>query len=93
MSVCPVCLEKVDLRHLYTDRAWNTQNLSWIQMLRYMLVWNPLLLAGVHFVLKELGIKPHPPVQQHRDFNTTTLGSMNVTDLTVLNGRNVTALW
>lgn len=47
---------------------------------------------GVHFVLKELGIKPHPHVQQHRDFNTT-LGSMAVTNLTALNDRNVTALW
>ena len=28
-DVCPVCNEKVDLRHLYSDRPWETQNLSW----------------------------------------------------------------
>jgi hypothetical protein len=28
-DVCPVCNEKVDLRHLYADRPWETQNLSW----------------------------------------------------------------
>ena len=27
--MCPVCYEKVDLRALYADRAWNTSNLSW----------------------------------------------------------------
>ena len=28
-DVCPVCLEKVDLRALYSDRPWETRNLSW----------------------------------------------------------------
>jgi hypothetical protein len=28
-SVCPVCLEKVDLRHLWADRPWETRNISW----------------------------------------------------------------
>ena len=28
-DVCPVCMEKVDLRALYADRAWNTSNLTW----------------------------------------------------------------
>jgi hypothetical protein len=28
-DVCPVCYEKVDLRALYAERAWNTSNLSW----------------------------------------------------------------
>jgi len=28
-DVCPVCNEKVDLRHLYADHPWETQNLSW----------------------------------------------------------------
>ncbi|GBF93490.1 hypothetical protein Rsub_06623 [Raphidocelis subcapitata] len=45
-DVCPVCNEKVDLRHLYADRPWETQNLSWLQMLdaiRYMVVYNPII--------------------------------------------------
>lgn len=45
-DMCPVCLEKVDLRNLYSDRPWETRNLSWIQMLdaiRYMVVWNPII--------------------------------------------------
>jgi hypothetical protein len=28
-DVCPVCLEKVDMRDLYADKPWETQNLSW----------------------------------------------------------------
>lgn len=28
-DVCPVCLEKVDMRGLYADKPWDTQNLSW----------------------------------------------------------------
>ena len=32
-SVCPVCLEKVDLRHLWADRPWETRNISWCQAL------------------------------------------------------------
>lgn len=28
-DVCPVCLEKVDMRTLTGDRPWDTQNLSW----------------------------------------------------------------
>jgi hypothetical protein len=28
-DVCPVCNEKVDLRELYSDRPWETRNLTW----------------------------------------------------------------
>jgi RING finger protein 121 len=28
-DVCPVCLEKVDMRDLCADKPWETQNLSW----------------------------------------------------------------
>ena len=31
--MCPVCLEKVDLRHLWADRPWETRNISWCQAL------------------------------------------------------------
>ncbi|KAA6413607.1 MAG: RING finger domain-containing protein, partial [Trebouxia sp. A1-2] len=58
-DTCPVCLEKVDLRALYADRPWDTRNLTWIQMLdavRYMVVWNPIVLLGLHFALNVLGV-------------------------------------
>lgn len=28
-DVCPVCLEKVDMKDLCSDKPWETQNLSW----------------------------------------------------------------
>lgn len=58
-DTCPVCLEKVDLRALYADRPWDTRNLTWIQMLdavRYMVVWNPVVILGLHFALHALGV-------------------------------------
>ncbi|KAF8065963.1 rnf121 [Scenedesmus sp. PABB004] len=70
-DVCPVCHEKVDMRDLYADKPWETQNLSWIQMLdalRYMIVWNPLifllftLLARVaphHHVVRHIAVAAH----------------------------------
>ena len=51
---CPACGEKVDLRTLYANKPWETRNLSWIQMLdmfRYLLVWQPTILVGLHFIL------------------------------------------
>jgi RING finger protein 121 len=28
-DTCPVCNEKVDLKSLYSDRPWETRNLTW----------------------------------------------------------------
>jgi len=59
-ATCPVCLEKVDLAGLYADRPWETQNLSWIQMLdaiRYMVVWNPIIFTAFSVVFHIFG--PH----------------------------------
>ncbi len=28
-DTCPVCNEKVDMRALYSDRPWETRNLTW----------------------------------------------------------------
>mmetsp|Transcript_35095 Transcript_35095/g.99531 ORF Transcript_35095/g.99531 Transcript_35095/m.99531 type:complete len:429 (-) Transcript_35095:345-1631(-) len=64
---CPVCNEKVDMRSLYSDRPWETRNLSWIQMLdavRYMVVWNPLILLGLHAVFAFFGLD-HSHDQHH----------------------------
>jgi len=70
-DLCPVCCEKVDLRSLYSDRPWETRNLSWIQMLdavRYMVVWNPIILIALHGVFSFFGMTehhPHDPAAPH----------------------------
>jgi RING finger protein 121 len=51
---CPTCTEKVDLRALYAGKPWETSNLSWVQMLdmvRYLVVWQPTILVALHFLL------------------------------------------
>ena len=32
-DTCPVCMEKVDLKQIFSDRPWETTNLNWNQML------------------------------------------------------------
>ncbi|KAG1654225.1 hypothetical protein FOA52_004501 [Chlamydomonas sp. UWO 241] len=80
-DTCPVCAEKVDMRTLNADRPWETQNLTWIQMLdavRYLVVWNPLIFMVVS-VLFHL-FAPH---HHHHDH----LGLLNGTNGThLLNG-------
>eukprot|EP00878_Enallax_costatus_P017160 GHUV01018016.1.p1 GENE.GHUV01018016.1~~GHUV01018016.1.p1 ORF type:complete len:286 (+),score=74.02 GHUV01018016.1:743-1600(+) len=64
-DMCPVCLEKVDMRDLCADKPWETQNLSWIQMLdaiRYMIVWNPLIFLVFSVLAKMF---PHHHVTRH----------------------------
>lgn len=83
-SVCPVCLEKVDLKDLFADRPWETRNLSWVQMLdalRYVIVWNPLLLFLLHSVLSALGIVPHPHNNSFSDLaaaGNSTMGAITM---------------
>lgn len=53
-DTCPTCWEKVDTKALYADRPWETSNIQWVQMLdmvRYLVAWNPLILFVLHFVL------------------------------------------
>ena len=88
---CPACGEKVDLRALYANKPWETRNLSWIQMLdmfRYMLVWQPTILIGLHFVLhafhldempasmendRSIGNGTKPQMDAGESFNTTSV--------------------
>uniref|UniRef100_A0A7S3QMI0 RING-type domain-containing protein n=1 Tax=Dunaliella tertiolecta TaxID=3047 RepID=A0A7S3QMI0_DUNTE len=64
-DTCPCCNEKVDLRSLYSDRPWETRNLTWIQMLdtvRYLVVWNPLIFMAFSFAFHFLAppsVLPH----------------------------------
>lgn len=71
-DTCPTCWEKVDLRSLYADRPWETSNLSWIQMLdmvRYLVVWNPVILTGMHFAFHLVGLD-HEDTSQNPAFRS-----------------------
>jgi len=46
---------------------------------------SPLMHAGVHFVLKELGIQPHAH-EQHHHFANGTLANGTLANGTLLNG-------
>lgn len=61
-DTCPCCREKVDLRAVFAGRPWETRNLSWLQMLdmlRYLVVWNPLILGVLSVALKMMGVTAH----------------------------------
>jgi Ring finger domain len=63
-DTCPTCMEKVDLKKLYSDRPWETRNLQWIGMLdflRYMVVWYPLIMIGITSMLHLLHLDPPRP--------------------------------
>eukprot|EP00887_Chlorella_sp_A99_P007802 scaffold20.g7802.t1 len=83
-DTCPTCWEKVDLRSLYGDRPWETRNLSWVQMLdtvRYLIVWNPLILVALHFFLHwthlDESLEHHPGTGGA--VNATALAAANAT--------------
>ena len=61
-DTCPCCREKVDLRAVFAGRPWETRNLSWLQMLdmlRYLVVWNPLILGVLSVALRMMGVTAH----------------------------------
>ena len=61
-DTCPACREKVDLRAIFAGRPWETRNLQWVQMLdmlRYLVVWNPLILGGLSLGMKWFGVRDH----------------------------------
>jgi hypothetical protein len=63
-DVCPTCMEKTDLKALYADRPWETRNLQWNGMLdfvRYMVVWNPIILTALHLFLHVLHLDTTVP--------------------------------
>ena len=38
-DTCPTCLEKVDLRAIFSDRPWETRNISWCDP--GVMTWSP----------------------------------------------------
>lgn len=56
-DICPFCSEKVELRNMFTN-PWETQSLIWANLLdalRYLVVWNPLILVITQATLYILG--------------------------------------
>ena len=53
-SICPCCHEKVELRPLLGPNPWEQTTLAWgtlLDGLRYMIVWNPIILLISQAVL------------------------------------------
>jgi hypothetical protein len=63
---CPCCCERVELSSLTGKTILGRPSLLWAQMLslvRYLVVWLPLLIAVTRFLLYEAGVKlPTPPI-------------------------------
>ncbi|KAJ3391074.1 hypothetical protein HDU80_011125 [Chytriomyces hyalinus] len=56
---CPSCKEKVDMK-AFSRHAWDSAQLfylNFLDALRYMLVWNPVVFLILHFVFKVFGFK------------------------------------
>lgn len=52
-DTCPFCSEKVELSKLFTN-PWDKPNILWVNLmdtLRYMIVWNPVILLSIQLVL------------------------------------------
>ena len=50
------------MRAVFAGRPWETRNLTWLQMLdmvRYLVVWNPLILGGLSLGLRVVGVADH----------------------------------
>ncbi|PSC69567.1 RING finger 121 [Micractinium conductrix] len=96
-DTCPTCWEKVDLKSVFANKPWETTNLSWIQMLdmvRYLVVWNPIIFLGLHFIFHWTGLD-HPPAHHGHGGNSTALNgtaALNATAAAAFNGTfNATA--
>jgi RING finger protein 121/175 len=67
-DTCPTCLEKTDLRMLYSDRPWEARNLQWNGMLdfvRYMVVWFPIICTGMWVMLHLMHIDTNGQPNAH----------------------------
>jgi len=58
VDTCPVCREKVNISDLFVT-PWQKQEKAWANVLdavRYMVVWNPIIIAVGRFMIYEMGI-------------------------------------
>lgn len=61
-DACPNCGDKVHLRSLVGSSPWETQSLVWVHLLdalRYLIVWNPVILIVTQVALNGMGLIPH----------------------------------
>ena len=60
-DTCPFCKEKVSLKQLHKQRPWESSNVTWNRMLdlvRYLVAWNPIIILVLHFAIKWSHILP-----------------------------------
>ena len=58
-DTCPYCNERVQLRQTFTN-PWDTTSILYAQLLdaiRYLIVWNPVILVATQLVLYIVGFK------------------------------------
>lgn len=61
-DTCPYCGEKVTLKNMFKN-PWETQSLMWANLLdavRYLIVWNPVIVGVTQLLLYELGMTETP---------------------------------
>jgi len=66
-DVCPICCEKVDLSSTFVN-PWERQSILWgniLDAVRYLIVWNPLILLIINFILTAVVESPTTPHQTH----------------------------
>ena len=59
-STCPNCGDRVDIQAIVGQSPWLNKNLMWchlLDMLRYLLVWNPVIVACVQLSAYEMGVR------------------------------------
>jgi len=64
-DTCPYCHEKVNIKEVLGNPKWQRNSILWNQLcdgMRYLVVWNPVMLVGIQLSLYFLGfVAPHPP--------------------------------
>lgn len=55
-----------------------------LDAVRYMVVWNPIILTGLHFTLLAFGVKPHE--HHHHLAGAAFNGTMSLNGTMALNG-------
>ena len=68
-DTCPYCNEKVDLKKTFTS-PWQKTSIMWanlLDMVRYLVVWNPVIIMITQQLLLWMGFAPHnpPPHDEH----------------------------
>lgn len=59
-DMCPHCMEKVNIKELFAN-PWDKPSLFWLNLMdamRYFVVWNPILLLLLHYVVNWLDKEP-----------------------------------